>query len=169
MKEYKRTTLDDSDRQHMKCDNRPLISVVALFIVLSGILLTQAQTPQQQGPPDKTKEYEKLVERGKYIVDDVAICSQCHTPRDSKGGPDQHRWLEGSAVWLQPPEPNSDWPLLAPRLAGNPPGSDAEMITLLTTGVWRDGTRLRPPMPQFRMTTQDAEAVVAYLKSLHSR
>jgi len=41
------------------------------------------------------------------------------------------------------------------------------MVTLLTTGVWRDGKRPRPPMPQFRMTQQDAQAVVAYLKSLN--
>jgi mono/diheme cytochrome c family protein len=40
------------------------------------------------------------------------------------------------------------------------------MIRLLTTGVWRDGQRLRPPMPQFRMSREDAESVVAYLRSL---
>src|SRR5438309_109690 len=36
----------------------------------------------------------------------------------------------------------------------------------LTTGVWPDGQRLRPPMPQFRMSREDAESVVAYLRSL---
>jgi len=30
----------------------------------------------------------------------------------------------------------------------------------------RDGRQLRPPMPRFRMTLQDAADVVAYLKSL---
>jgi hypothetical protein len=40
------------------------------------------------------------------------------------------------------------------------------MITLLTTGIWRrPGNYLHPPMPQFRMNRQDAEAVVAYLKA----
>jgi hypothetical protein len=40
------------------------------------------------------------------------------------------------------------------------------MIKLLTTGIWNTGNRLRLPMPQFRMDRSDAEAVVAYLKSL---
>jgi hypothetical protein len=40
------------------------------------------------------------------------------------------------------------------------------MITLLMTGIWRDGKPLRPPMPQFHMTQEDAESVIVYLKSL---
>ena len=56
----------------------------------------------------------------------------------------------------------------APRIAGALPGTDAEMVTLLTTGIWRTGTYLRPPMPQFRMNQQDAESVIAYLKSVKS-
>jgi mono/diheme cytochrome c family protein len=41
------------------------------------------------------------------------------------------------------------------------------MVKLLTTGIWTTGNRLRPPMPQFRLNRQDAEAVVAYLKSVN--
>ena len=81
---------------------------------------------------------------------------------------DRNHWLEGAAVWLKPAEPRGNWPLQAPRIAGDPPGTDAEMVTLLTTGIWKNGGYLRSPMPQFRMTRQDAEAVVAYLKSLNS-
>jgi hypothetical protein len=40
------------------------------------------------------------------------------------------------------------------------------MIKLLTTGIWTTGNRLLLPMPQFRMERGDAEAVLAYLKSL---
>jgi len=39
---------------------------------------------------------------------------------------------------------------------------------LLTTGVWITGKPLRDPMPKFHMAPADAEAVVAYLKSLGS-
>jgi mono/diheme cytochrome c family protein len=109
---------------------------------------------------------ESAVARGKYIVEGLAVCGQCHTPRDSSGAPDHSHWLEGASVWLKPAEPAEDWPLQAPRIAGTPPGTDAEMVKLLTTGIWRDGKFLRPPMPQFRMSRQDAEGVVAYLKSV---
>ncbi|MGB7600942.1 MAG: cytochrome c [Candidatus Sulfotelmatobacter sp.] len=106
--------------------------------------------------------------RGQYIVEDLSRCGQCHTPRDSNGVPDRSRWLQGAPVWLKSAEPVEDWPLQAPRIAGALPGTDAEMVTLLTTGIWRSGTYLRPPMPQFRMSRQDAESVIAYLKSVKS-
>jgi mono/diheme cytochrome c family protein len=41
------------------------------------------------------------------------------------------------------------------------------MITLLTTGIWITGKPLKDPMPKFHMTPADAEAVLAYLKSLN--
>ena len=106
----------------------------------------------------------QLVARGKYIVENVAICTQCHTLHTSDGELDRSRWLEGAALWLRPAAPNPTWPLRAPRLAGSPPGSDADLISLLTTGQWRGGERLRPPMP-----TEDAQAVVSYLRSLSPR
>jgi mono/diheme cytochrome c family protein len=104
--------------------------------------------------------------RGKYIVEDVAMCGTCHSPRTESGDLDRTHWLDGASLWLLPAHPTSDWPLKAPRLAGSPAASDDELIRLLTTGIWKDGSHLRAPMPQFRMSREDAEAVVAYLRSL---
>lgn len=68
--------------------------------------------------------------------------------------------------WL-PAKAESDWPINAPRIGGTPlPASDADVIKLLTTGVWTTGSPLRPPMAQFRMNREDADSVIAYLKSL---
>lgn len=106
--------------------------------------------------------------RGKYIVESLSRCGQCHTPRNSDGSPDRRHWLQGAPVWLKSAEASENWPLQAPRIAGALPGTDEEMVKLLTAGIWKTGTYLRPPMPQFRMTTQDAEAVVAYLKSVEA-
>ena len=38
--------------------------------------------------------------------------------------------------------------------------------SFVNEGLTRDGKRPDPPMPQFRLNRSDAEAVVAYLKSL---
>jgi len=46
--------------------------------------------------------------------------------------------------------------------------TDDEIVRLLMTGISRTGKPPRPPMPQFRMTRGDAEAVLTYLKSLPS-
>jgi hypothetical protein len=36
----------------------------------------------------------------------------------------------------------------------------------MMTGIAFNGLPARPPMPQYRFNQQDAEAIVAYLKSL---
>ena len=102
------------------------------------------------------------VERGRYIVESVAMCGRCHTPHNKVGVSDGTRKLEGAPI--QQPVPT--WATYAPRLAGNPPGTNEEFIRLLTTGIMRTGVAPRLPMPPFRMTRADAEAVLAYLKSL---
>ena len=144
------------------------------FFACAVLLIGVANTGLAQNVPSKhsantakaAEPSAAVVAHGKYIVEGLSRCGQCHTPHDSSGNPEQNELLEGAAVWLQSAEPSEDWPLKAPRIAGVLPGTDAEMIQLLTTGIWRDGKRLREPMPQFRMTEPDAEAVVAYLKSL---
>jgi mono/diheme cytochrome c family protein len=141
------------------------------FVVVCTFLLTLgavSQTPRTAaGASDKSARATNAgeINRGKYLVEGVAMCGMCHTPRESSGNLDMSRWLEGASVWLRPTPSEQNEPQIAPRLAGAPPGSDEEMITLLTTGVWR-GSRLRAPMPQFRMSREDAESVVAYLRSL---
>jgi len=107
-----------------------------------------------------------LVERGRYIVENVAMCERCHTPRDEHGNADRGRWLMGGPVQTRVTYPVASWPQAEPRLAGAPPGTDEEFIRLLTTGISRTGFPPRAPMPPFRMTRGDAEAVLAYLKSL---
>jgi mono/diheme cytochrome c family protein len=135
--------------------------------LLCGYAVTQNNEAGAKAHSTQSAGQLALVKRGAYIANDLAVCSQCHTPRNVEGNPDHGKWLEGAPVWLQSAQPVADWPLLAPRIAGDPPGTDAEMIQLLTTGIWRDGKPLRPPMPQFRMSVEDAQAVLAYLKSLN--
>ena len=142
--------------------------LMAAFLILSigGSRVTATARETGQAEAKKTKSTANLIARGQYIVEGVAACSDCHTPRRENGEPDRSSWLAGAPVFFQPARPVPGWPITAPRLAGLPPGSDTEIITLLTTGLWRDGKPLRPPMPRFRMSRQDAVAVVAYLKSL---
>jgi mono/diheme cytochrome c family protein len=96
----------------------------------------------------------------------VAMCEQCHTPLDERGNPDRGRWLMGGPLTFRPAVSGEDWPLTEPRIARRPPGTDSDFIKLLTTGISRTGSPPRRPMPPFRMTREDAEAVLAYLKSL---
>ena len=108
------------------------------------------------------------VARGKYLVHDIAVCWTCHTPRGADGSPDEQRPLAGGPVPYEAARPIEGWATVAPRLAGLPPGTDEQFIRLMMTGISRTGRPPRPPMPQFRMTRSDAEAVLAYLKSVRT-
>ena len=143
-----------------------LISVCMTLAFALGVLQPEFASGQKKSQPAAEKTGAGNVARGKYIVESVAMCGQCHTPRDSQGNPDRGRWLQGGSLPFAPATADPNWPVSAPRIGGNPPANDADMVKLLTTGIWVTGNRLRFPMPQFRMDRSDAEAVVAYLKSV---
>lgn len=139
----------------------------ALAVMLEQGALAQNNKAQNNAQgASKAPNVTSEVARGSYLVNGVAMCGQCHTPRDSNGNPDPRRPLQGAPVPYLSPTHDPNWPVSVPRIGGNPPADDADMVKLLTTGIWTTGERLRPPMPQFRMDKADAEAVVAYLKSL---
>ncbi|MEZ6113704.1 MAG: c-type cytochrome [Pirellulaceae bacterium] len=107
------------------------------------------------------------VERGRYIVHQVAMCVICHTPKDAAGNLDQTRLLRGGPIPVRGPTADSDWAFHAPQLAGLPGWEDDAVVTLLMTGHRPNGKAPRPPMPPFRFHQEDARAVVDYLKSLN--
>ncbi len=139
------------------------VSLLSLAVALVAVSRPSVAQEKKSPAPSAASP----VARGQYIVENVAMCGTCHTPRRANGDLDRSRWLAGASVPYLSARPAQDWPIVAPRLAGNPPTNDAGMITLLTTGVWITGQELRDPMPKFHMTPGDAEAVVAYLKSLN--
>jgi mono/diheme cytochrome c family protein len=143
--------------------------VLCLSVAAVALLVTGGWHQAVAQQPNKAAGGGDLVARGKYIVEDVAKCGNCHTPLlagGEHGELDHSRWLAGAPTPYLPAQPTSDWPINCPRLAGTLPTTNEGMITLLTTAVWIDGKPLRSPMPRFHMTRADAEAVVAYLRSL---
>jgi mono/diheme cytochrome c family protein len=147
----------------------------ALSRVLVTLTLAAAPALGQDERPPASPEAQRLpatippgnAERGRYLVMDVAQCVECHSPRDANGVILPGEEFTGAPVPFRPPWPN-DWAIRAPRNRGLPGYSTELGVRLLTQGgVDREGRQLRPPMPRFRMTPQDAADVVAYLKSLH--
>ena len=128
-------------------------------LLLSAAALAFAQNKE---PHDRSGNA-----RGKYFVDQVAMCVQCHTPRDESGRLLRGKYLKGAPVPVNsPPFPNMKWALRAPAIAGLPGYTAEQGVRLLTEGITADGRRPDPPMPPFRFSHADAEAIVAYLKSL---
>ena len=133
---------------------------IAIFVGLLFLpLASLAQDQPKQGA---------AIDRGKYIVNQIAMCSECHTPRNAAGQLQITAYLLGAPVPVPaPPFVNINWALKAPAIAGLNGYSEQQGIRLLMEGITRDGRQPNPPMPRFRMNRSDAEAVVAYLKSLN--
>jgi mono/diheme cytochrome c family protein len=133
--------------------------------VLIATVLFPAVAAAQPRPPVAAAD--GGLGRGKYIVEQVAMCVECHTPRDENGRLLRNRYLEGAPVPVKaPPFSGINWALRAPAIAGLPGYTVNQAIRLLTEGLTADGRHPSAPMPAFRFTRADAEAVVAYLKSL---
>lgn len=107
------------------------------------------------------------IERGRYLVNHVAMCGDCHSPRGADGRFVEAKELTGSLLGFTPTVP-MPWAPQAPGIAGLPAGYTTEdTVRFLMTGE-RPGGRpgTLPPMPPYRFERADAEAVTAYLRSL---
>lgn len=106
------------------------------------------------------------IERGRYLVEDVAMCAECHTPRDSRGELEKQSWLQGAPIWIMPVKRIPEWADNAPALAGLPGMTVEEVERVLEQGTGPEGEVLRPPMHIYHMKPEDAKAIIAYLNSL---
>jgi mono/diheme cytochrome c family protein len=142
---------------------RMFIIVGALALTVIGLTRAQSSKPAEKGNISKDAA---AVQHGKYIVHHVAMCIECHTPRDERGDLVMGRLLRGARMPVSSPFPRKVWCFETPQIAGLPGWSDPEAVRFLMTGQDYRGYTPRPPMPPFRMSRQDAEAVVAYLRTL---
>jgi mono/diheme cytochrome c family protein len=118
-------------------------------------------SPVQAEPPADAQ-----IQRGKYLVERVAMCADCHSTRDWKGSQDRKHWLQGAKLDFKPAR-LMPWAAVAPAIAGLPGfATDEQAVKYFETGINRDGKNSSPPMPQSRFDHDDAVAVVAYLRSL---
>ena len=140
------------------------LGACALLLVAVRLSAQQPAAPSTQPPAASTPSGN--IEHGRYIVERVVMCYECHSARDPQGNIVAGTRFKGGPMPMRPPW-RSDWPLQIPRIAGLPGYTDEEAMRLLTQGaIKRDGSQLRYPMPRFRMTPQDAADVIAYLRTL---
>lgn len=131
-----------------------------LFRPALAILLLAAALPAFAG-----EKPEKLIERGRYLVFDVAGCVDCHSPRDEKGQFVADRHLTGAVLPFAPTVP-MPWAPAAPSIAGLEGYTTKQAVKFLMTGERPSRVPPLPPMPAYRLNEADAKAVVAYLQSL---
>ena len=139
-------------------------SFAAAFLcaaAIFGLGLAGAQTTA-----DVASTTNAQVERGKYLVHSASMCVQCHSPRDRFGELRTDRLLTGGAVPVKSPFAGPRWAFQAPNLRNLPGYAKEDFLQLMQSGKRTDDTSPRLPMPPFRFSADDAEAIYAYLKTL---
>ena len=116
-----------------------VLSVFALCL-LAFTATGQIESESADATPEAAPAADSAqVERGRYLVTGVSMCGECHTPRDASGDLQMHLWLKGAPVPVATPQGFEPWVHRAPRIAGLPQHTDEEFVTLMTTGINRDG------------------------------
>jgi mono/diheme cytochrome c family protein len=128
-----------------------------------------AQAPKADAPKADAAKDAKL-ERGKYLVEEVSRCQECHTPTLPDGTFDKANWMKGATLIGVPAKPPEDWHQKAPditstsRLWTN--WKYEGFVAFLQTSKNPRGHTAGPPMPAYKVKAEDAEAMATYLKSL---
>ena len=139
----------------------------ALVLVLAPLAAVSWRTPSA-GQPKSDKVDDETLKSGSYLVNNVAQCGNCHTPRNAKGELDTTRHLQGAPIWFKSTQIKFEkWEDAAPDLTTSGLArrwGEEKLVKFLSTGGQADA-----PMPAFKLAEADARAVVAYLRSLPAK
>jgi mono/diheme cytochrome c family protein len=127
--------------------------------VLVAALLATAAAALAQTP----------VERGKYLVNTILTCQNCHTPKGERGAPIFERDLSSGLEFDEPPFKVTASNITQDKETGIGNWSDADIKKALQKGERPNGVKLAAIMPfDFYeiFTPGDLNAVVAYLRTV---
>lgn len=115
----------------------------------------------------------ELVARGQYLVDNLAACADCHTPRDAMGAHIEGQYLAGAECFIRL---DSGVCLHTSNLTNHETGlasrTDAEIRRMIVDGIRSTPTGdeiLNPEMPFYafhNLTDRDVDSIVAYLRTV---
>jgi Cytochrome c len=147
---------------------RLIFSVLIFFFAAASFAQAPAQNKTKAATAKATRAPadQATIERGRYLVEDVARCWECHSPRDENGQPDHSRWMQGAEIWIMPVHPDPNWAMRAPGIAGFPSFTEDQGEKILEQGIGPNGLPIRAPMHDYHLKHEDAVAIIAYLRTL---
>ncbi|MDP3068550.1 MAG: c-type cytochrome [Methylocystis sp.] len=106
-------------------------------------------------------------ERGRYLVEALTACDNCHTPRGAAGYDLPNRFSGGAQTFSDKSYVVRGPNISPDRETGVGAWTDEELRAAIVDGVGRDG-RLAPVMPSDSykpLTARDLDAIIAFLRS----
>ena len=148
------------------------ISLILLLILAAIIYLNSALPNIELRENYKAELSPKNIERGKYLANSVTSCFHCHSNVNfEKFSGEIVAGTIGKGGRVQSEEmgfPGNFYSSnITPHNLGN--WTDAEIYRSLTSGVNKEGEPLFPLMPYSHykyLTEEDAESIIAYLRTL---
>lgn len=111
-----------------------------------------------------TGEQSNQVTRGRYLVEGLAHCGECHTPRNALGGLNHDAWLSGAPN----PSGKGKIPNITPAALD---WSEADLVEYFTSGFTPDYDSAGGEMAEVvsnlaQLPESDRAAIAAYLKAI---
>ncbi|WP_413991006.1 c-type cytochrome [Labrys okinawensis] len=135
----------------------------AFFTAALMGLAAASLAPHQQASADP------LLDRGRYLMEGIVACGNCHTPKAADGMPIADKELAGGFA-IDAPIFHAVAPNITPdKETGIGNWTDGQIIDAIRNGKRPDGSIIGPPMPIafYRgMSDSDVKAVVAYLRQV---
>jgi mono/diheme cytochrome c family protein len=129
------------------------LGAIALVLIVVGAVAARAEAP---------------IERGRYLVDTLMTCHNCHTPIGPNGR-EFDKALSGGLRFDEPPFDVTASNITPDKETGIGSWSEADLKTFMTTGVRPNGVAVAVVMPTAFykiLTERDLDAIVAYLRSV---
>lgn len=107
------------------------------------------------------------IERGRYLVDALAACDNCHTPRGAASYDLSNRFSGGAQTFSDKTYVVRGPNISPDRETGVGAWTDEELRAAIVDGIGRNG-RLAPVMPSDSykpLTPSDLDAIIAFLRS----
>ena len=140
--------------------------------VYKAVLDLQLERVPGADKPMTEADLAEPVALGRYLTT-IGHCFECHTPLLPDGHHDfQNSLGKGGQVFRGPFGVSVSRNITSDKANGIGAWSDAEIVRAITQGISRDGSRLKPPMGfawYARMTPQDLNAIVAFLRTVPAR
>src|SRR5262245_42498277 len=105
-------------------------AMLRIALVLGVVVCASGRAAAQPSAPAASAEQ---LQRGQYLVEHVAMCVQCHTPRDAQGALDRTQLFQGAPIPIPTPFPMQPWAFTAPKIAGLPGWTVDDAMRLLQT------------------------------------
>ncbi len=165
---------------------RPTLAIGAAFVILMGVAAcareeeptAPAQPPAPSAPPpapvatvaaETIRDSADPLQHGRYLVETIAGCGNCHTPRLPDGTPDNTKNLAGAFVIEEPVFKAYAQNITPDMETGIGSWTEDQIVDAIRNARRPDGTFMGPPMSfgwYKNMSDTDVRAIAKYVKSV---